>query len=100
MRNPIDKEKLIETVNALSVTGDVYITIVEIFGQDDVDGNYLEVRLPGDDELILTGFDGETFDEILVSIVREINSKLDELAEEIRGNKLKLKSEASHRKQK
>ena len=97
MRNIVDKEKLIETVNALSQNEDVFITGIEIFGQDDVDGNYLEVQLPGNGEPILTGFDGDTYDEILMSIVREINIKLDELAENIRGSKLTLNNAKSIR---
>ena len=93
MQHITDKEKLIETVNALSTTGDVYITELLIFGQDDVDGNYLEVQLPGKSEPVTTGFDGETYDEILAGIVREINKNLNEIALEILKNKLNLKGE-------
>jgi len=93
MQNIIDKEKLVEAVNALSMTGDVCVTELLIFGQDDVDGNYMEVMLPGINEPIITGFDGETYSEILADIVREINKQLDETAQGILDNKLSLKGE-------
>lgn len=90
MKNIIDKEKLMEAVNILSKTGDVCITEILIFGQDDVDGNYLEVRLPGRDEPITTGFDGDAYDEIFASIVREINKNLDKISQDVLDNKLEI----------
>ena len=90
MKNIINKEKLIEAVNALSKTGEVNVIEILIFGQDDVDGNYMEVYIPGNNEAITTGFDGETYDEILASIVQEINKQLDETAQNILENKLIL----------
>lgn len=95
MPTGIDKEKLMEAVNALSKTEEVFVTYIEIFGQDDTDGNYLEIRLPGMSESVGTGFEGETYDEILADIVREINATLEQFAKEFLDNKLILNQEGA-----
>lgn len=93
----IDKEKLMAEVNALSTNGEVRVTAIELSGQDQYcarSSMFIHLTLADvavTDAVFRLPIQGETHQELYISMVQAINDKLDELATLFKGNRLKPK---------
>lgn len=100
MGGQIDKENLISAVNALSKSKDIMIMELRLKGEDHCDSSYVEVLFPyysGNRDAICVDFEGETYQEMLFSIVQGINDALADAENRIKENRLELKNAPTYR---
>lgn len=93
----IDKEKLMAEVNALSPNGEVRVTAIDLSGQDRYCARSSMIihlplmRLTVTDAVLRLLISGKSHQGLYISMIQAINDKLDEIADLIKGNRLKPK---------